>query len=172
VFPSRFRAQPHGTPSANRPSIAHRRSGLLPCTARCRDRQRIRRGARGAAPLPRPSFPICCGHWRHHRCPTSAAQSRWEQRAPPPVETYPQPGGRGQKRKLRDTTATLSSRRSVRRSGTESSQTLCWRRQSRAKRRVALVSADRSPVGRRSPDRYCGSGWSGPRKPDCSNSLT
>jgi hypothetical protein len=32
------------------------------------------------------------------------------------------------KRKLRDTTATLSSRRSVRRSGTESSQTLCWRK--------------------------------------------
>src|SRR5436190_15953658 len=50
-----------------RERTAHRRSGLLPCTARCRDRQRIRRGARGAAPLPRPSFPICRGHWRHHR---------------------------------------------------------------------------------------------------------
>ena len=49
--------------------------------------------------------PESCGcrarHWRAcSRKRGAACASRWEQRAPPPVETYPQPGGRGQKEEV------------------------------------------------------------------------
>ena len=88
VFPSRFRAQPHGTPSANRPSIAHRRSGR--CLAQPAAATGSAFAVAPAAP-PRyrgPSFPICCGHWRHHRKP-SRSPSRARARMPPRVAVGP-----------------------------------------------------------------------------------
>ena len=68
------------------------------------------------SPLPRPE---AHSPWRPRRRPVTATEfsdllrtlappsvpdfgcpNRWERRAPPPVETYPQPGGRGQKEEV------------------------------------------------------------------------